>query len=469
MKALLQTGSSGRVPVPLKSDFLSIITFTTLLAMVAFSAMVNFLRADAPRFLDEIKMVDEGMVADNGLRFTKYQFGPRITPHGDCIKVYGGYIFVTWYRGGMDDRHVMLSRKKIGGDTWRHIEFPHQHVMFRRDRTKGDSHNRIAVGISPKDDTIHLIYDLHAYTPSDFPDDYFNYSYSKKGAALVPDSEWTIDLFHPKQTYLEKKYVDENPRYYWRISYPVFFTADDGDLIVRWRIGGHTNATMYLTKYDGESWSPSHKWNDFERTSGVYPVFGIYNGRMAAVWHRRKSSDHDLGYIHNRGLYFGYSKSGDGLSDWYTYDGTKVGFPITEQEPFLIADPSNPGQRARQRQFVITESGAFHAHLQVNGHVKHYYSASIGEELQVSDGGPDETMYAIGDRVYSISLEDGRPVIMSTEEGAHNWREEYRDTSGKRYFYGNSVMVDGSIFYYLMERGSGDKLPIRVLRFDIVE
>ncbi len=439
------------------------------LSLVVCATAAGTLAADTYRFLDEIRMVDEGQVADNGLRFTRYQFSPRITPHGDCIKVHGGFIFVTWYRGGMDDRHVMLSRKKIGGDTWRHIEFPHRHVMFRRDRTKGDSHNRIAIGISPRDDTIHLVYDLHAYTPSDFPDDYFNYSHSIRGAALVPDDEWKIDLFHPKQTYLEKKHVDGNPRYYWRTTYPVFLNTDDGELILRWRVGGHTNATMYFAKYDGESWSPSHKWNDFETTSGVYPVFGIHNGRMAAVWHRRMSSDHRLGYVNNRGLYFGYSKSGDGLSDWLTYDGTNMGFPITDQEPFRIADPSEPGQSVGQRSFVITESGAFHAHLQVNGHVKHYYSASIGTELQVSESGPDGAMYAIGDRVYSIGLEDDRPVIMMTDEGAHDWRETYRDTSGKRYFYGNSVKAGGSIFYYLMERGAGDKLPIRVLRFDIAE
>ncbi len=439
------------------------------LPVIAFSVMANILFAESHRFLDEIKMVDEGQVADNALRFTNYQFGPRITPHGDCIKVYGGYIFVTWYRGGMDDRTVMLSRKEIGGDTWKHIEFPHQHVMFRRDRTKGDSHNTIAIGISPKDDTIHLLFDMHAYTPSDFPDDYFNYIHSEKGAALVPDSEWSIDLFHPKQNYLEREYVEENPRKYWRVTYPVFFTADDGELIVRWRIGGHTNATMYLTMYDGDSWSPSHKWNDFDRTSGVYPRFGIYNGKMAAAWHRRMSSDHRLGYIHNRGLYFGYSESGDGLSDWFTYDGTNMGFPITDQEPFRIADPSEPGQRARQREFVITENGAFHAHLQVNGSVKHFYSASIGDELQSSDGGPDGPMYAIGDRVYSIGLEGGRPVIVSTEEGAHNWREEFRVTSGRTYRYGNAVNVDGSMYFYLMEQGSGDKQPIHVLRFDIAE
>lgn len=442
---------------------------TPLLSIIATTLIAHTVVADSPRFLDEIKMFDEGQVADNGLFLTEYQFGPRITPHGDCIKVYGGYIFVTWYRGGMDDRTMMLSRKKVDGGDWKHIEFPHQHVMFRRDRTKGDSHNTIAIGISPKNDTIHLLFDMHAYTPDDFPDDYFNYIYSVDGAAVVPDSEWNIDLFHPKQNYLEKKYVEADPRYYWRVTYPVFFNSKDGDLIVRWRIGGHTNATMYLTMYDGESWSESHKWNDFDVTSGVYPSFGFYNGKFSAIWRRRMASDHELGYVNNRGLYFGYSESRNGLSDWHTYDGTNMGFPIRDQEPFQIADPSTIGESVRSADFVVTENGALHVSSRINQRVKHFYSSGIGEDLQSSEGGPLGTMYPIGDRVYMVGLENGRPVIQSTKEGTFDWREEYRASDGRRYRHGNSLLVDGSIYYYLMERGQGDQQPIRVIRFDILK
>lgn len=39
-----------------------------------------------------------------------FAFGPHISPHGDCIDFFGKYVFLTWYRGGEEDRHVMLSR-----------------------------------------------------------------------------------------------------------------------------------------------------------------------------------------------------------------------------------------------------------------------------------------------------------------------------------------------------------------------
>lgn len=415
-----------------------------------------------------VTMYDEGQVAPDGLIFTDFQFGDRITPHGDCIKIHEGYIFVSWYRGGMDDRAVMLSRKKIGGDTWKHIEFPHQHQMFRGDTTKGDSHNTIAVGISPRDNTIHLLYDMHAYTTADTPDDFFNYSYSVKGAALVPDSLWTLDLFYPKQNYLVSSLAQQNPGYYQRVTYPGFFLTEDDELMVKWRIGGHINATMYFTRYDGLGWSESVKWNNYAVTSGFYGNFGVYNGKLHSIWSRRMSSDHDLGYINNRGLYYGYSHTGDGMSDWFTADGINGGFPIVDQELFKIAEPSVPGQRISSSPgFVITENGAFHAQVLVGAQNKHYYRLHPDDPLQMELGGPDQAMYAFGDRVYSVYLQNGRPLIVSTQEGTFNWREDYRVTSGRTYRFGNTARVGNDLFFYLMEVGTGDKQPIHVLRFTI--
>jgi len=72
-----------------------------------------------------VSLEEESVVADSALYFdgTKYdaetnptgnfRFGRRISPHGDCIDVVGGFVFVTWYRGGMDDRTLMLSRKNL--------------------------------------------------------------------------------------------------------------------------------------------------------------------------------------------------------------------------------------------------------------------------------------------------------------------------------------------------------------------
>ena len=124
---------------------------------------------------------------------------------------------------------------------------------------------------------------MHAYTPDDFKDDYFNYSYSKKGAATVPDSEWTGDLFYPKQNYLSKSIEEQNPKAYHRITYPAFLTTKDGDLMVTWRFGGSLGANMRLTRYDG-SWGKSLVWNNSKgvHTAGFYGAFSIANDWLPA-------------------------------------------------------------------------------------------------------------------------------------------------------------------------------------------
>ena len=199
----------------------------------------------------EVLLLGKSLITTRGLYLTNYAFNPLISAKGDCIEIYKGFIFVVWYRGDMSDRHVMLSRSEIGNglNKWVHIEFPHRHIGFRGNSLVGYSHNIIAIGISPINDSIHLIYDLHAYGKNKYPDDHFNYSHSIDGAALVNDEKWSIDLFYPKQTYL-------NPGYNYQImTYPAFMTTSAGLLIAKFRYGGPYNANEVLNVFDGSKWS----------------------------------------------------------------------------------------------------------------------------------------------------------------------------------------------------------------------
>lgn len=283
----------------------------------------------------------------------------------------------------MDNRSVWLSRKKVGEGDWQHIAFPHRHVMFRGDKElpenekRGDAHNNIAIGICPKDDTIHLLYDMHAYRPKDFETDFLNYNISNKGAATVPDSEWTSELFHPKQNYLNKAIAEKKPSAYHRVTYPGFFTATEGDLMVKWRTGGHVSASMHLTKYDGNESGESMTWNNGkgELVTGYYGDFRVFNDRMISCWHRRTKADHELGYVNNRGLYLAYCADDSGLGEWTAATGESMGYPLTDLEPFKVGEPSKLGQNMNQvPSFVMTESGAFHARVTVDNVASHWYS-----------------------------------------------------------------------------------------------
>ena len=37
-----------------------------------------------------------------------YFFGRNISAHGDAVKPYKHYVFMTWYKGGKEERNVML-------------------------------------------------------------------------------------------------------------------------------------------------------------------------------------------------------------------------------------------------------------------------------------------------------------------------------------------------------------------------
>ena len=83
------------------------ITFKSLLffSVTLFSL---FLTAQ-PTLESEIHITDLAMYFDgnkvplntttNSTTGYDYVYGTALTPHGDCIKVYGDFVFMTWYRG----------------------------------------------------------------------------------------------------------------------------------------------------------------------------------------------------------------------------------------------------------------------------------------------------------------------------------------------------------------------------------
>ena len=89
-----------------------------------------------------------------------YAFGPQISAHGDCIATYKEYVFMTWYKGGKQERNMMLTRYNTETGSMKTIEFPHRHTGWRNVWYLGESHNTIGVGVSPLDGTIHLLFDI---------------------------------------------------------------------------------------------------------------------------------------------------------------------------------------------------------------------------------------------------------------------------------------------------------------------
>ncbi len=445
----------------------------------------------------------EGGLFFAGERDVNYRFGKRITPHGDCVDVINGYAFVTWYKGGMDKRNLMLSRKNltIENSPWITIQFPHQHVgqsgeLFKGTGIRGDSHNTAAIGISTIDNTIHIIYDMHAYSKSALPTVFFNYSVSKKDMAFVPDNEFTLEIFNAKRTYLK------NGQNYERLTYPMIHRADDGSLIARYRKGGSGNGDILLAHYNGTSWS--NNWIYHEGTlalpnrNNMYGGERFLNGKFYSGFSIRYSTNNNTstsnGYMLNSGLYFAYTNEipKDNSSNWFNINDNPITLPIknnidSTQDPVQIGQPGDDFGTASQPRssndpaWTVTENGAIHFVQRVDNRNVHYYKKDTDANFSKNAGGlipnPDTRgeIYSYKNHVFMVELINGKVNIKTTLEGENNWQVIYTGQENISFNHFDAFVNDDKLYVYLMEDtgnntvGVGDKRPLYFQEFSLSE
>ena len=439
--------------------------------------------------LAETSIIAENALFFDGTRYDEttnpsgnYRFGRRISPHGDCIDVVGGYVFVTWYRGGMDDRHLMLSRKKLEDPNanWVTIQFPHQHIGFRGNPNVGDSHNTAAIGISTIDETIHILYDMHAYDSDAYPDDFFNYSVSIPNAAFVPDEEFNLSLFNPKQNFLK------SGQNYERVTYPAIHRADDGSLVVRYRIGGSGNGDIFMASYDGNSWSNNWLYSDGSiPLPNRYSLYGqekFLHGTFYSIFSIRYAQNDN--YTNNNGFYFAATTAipVTQSNQWINVFNNPVSIPIQIADVVKIAEPSDDyGTTAAPRTsfdpaFTVTESGSIHITTRVDDTNVHYYKGA-GETVFSSNSGgaiPNPQVrgdiFSFNNYVFMVELLSGKPVIKATPEGENNWEIIYSAfTEPTTFRHFDAVLVEDKLYVYLMENIPGDACPLHLQIFNLSE
>ena len=339
----------------------------------------------------------EGGLFFAGTKNVNYKFGQRISPHGDCVDVVNGYAFVTWYKGGMDKRNLMLSRKNLNVENspWVTIEFPHRHIgqggeLLKGTGIRGDSHNTAAIGVSTIDNTIHIIYDLHAYSRSSLPNDFFNYSVSKKDMAFVSDEDFTIDIFEDKKTFLR------SGQNYERMTYPMIHRADDGSLVARYRRGGSGNGDILMAHYDGNTWSNNWLFQDgtlpLPNRNSLYGGERFINGKFYSGFSIRYSTNNSStssnGFMFNSGFYYAYTNGiprNQNTSQWFDVNDNPISLPIRNSlnkssEPVQIAEPGDDFGTAERPSttsdpsWTVTANGAIHFITRIDRRNVHYYS-----------------------------------------------------------------------------------------------
>ena len=445
----------------------------------------------------------EGGLFFAGTKDVNYKFSRRITPHGDCVDVINGYAFVTWYKGGMDKRNLMLSRKNLNIDNspWVTIEFPHQHVgqggeLFNGTGIRGDSHNTAAIGVSTIDNTIHLIYDMHAYSKSTLPTVFFNYSVSKKDMAFVPDNEFTLEIFNEKRTYLKE---GEN---YERLTYPMIHRADDGSLIARYRKGGSGNGDILLAHYNGTSWTNNWVYHegtlDLPNRNNMYGGERFLNGKFYSGFSIRYSTNNNTstsnGYMLNSGLYFAYSNEipTNQSTQWFDINDNQVSIPIknninSSQDPVQIAQPGDDfgtatfPRSSSDPAWTVTENGAIHFVQRVDSKNVHYYKKAADTEFLKNAGGliPNPStrgeLYSYKNHVFMVELLNGKVNIKTTFEGKNSWKVVYTDQESISFNHFDAFVEANKLYVYLMEDtedntvGVGDKRPLYFQEFNLSE
>ena len=453
--------------------------------------------------LSQVSGDGEGGLFFAGTKDVNYRFSQRITPHGDCVDVVNDYAFVTWYKGGMDTRNLMLSRKNliVPNSEWVTIEFPHQHVgqggeLLNGAGIRGDSHNTAGIGISTIDNTIHIIYDMHAYTSASLPNHFFNYSVSQSNKAFVPDNEFTLDIFNPKQNYLK------NGEDYERMTYPMIHRADDGSLIARYRKGGSGNGDILLAHYDGTSWS--NNWLFHEGTlplpnrNNLYGGERFLNGKFYSGFSIRystnNSTDTSNGYMLNSGLYYAYTNAipENASSQWYDVDNNPITLPIVNNidpnlDPVQIAQPGDDygtdafPKSSSDPAWTVTENGAIHFVQRVDNRNVHYYKLATDANFSSDVAGviPNPQtrgeLYSYKNHVFMVEIIGGKIIIKTTLEGQNNWKIVYTGTESINFDHFDAFVEGNKLYVYLMEDtgnntpGVGDKRPLFFQEFTLTE
>ncbi|MFK8058619.1 MAG: BNR-4 repeat-containing protein [Polaribacter sp.] len=460
------------------------------------------------------QQIDRNLSTNNGNDDSyDFIFGRAISAltAADCLKTYGDYVFMSWYKGGKLERNVMLSRynKKTGNIVT--IEFPHRHTGYLNQWWLGEAHNYISIAISPLDGTIHLLYDMHAYSrtrPTDgsFSQDYFRYSYSVKNAASLSDAEFTLDKFiekpnspgvyrHLSLNSGKSGYPNEEYAKYQALTYPQFFVNDDNELLMYIREGGNNNGAYKFTKYDANTsvWSDFTHFNvlNAKNQSGIEHNWGLYgtmkyvDGKIRIGFQRRSGDNNDK-YVFQNGVYYAYSDNQDGSDNWKNHSGESFSLPLYDADKIKVMEPGDFVSTTQANQvrivdgfdWTVTDNGDVHIISKVKDNQNnvtkslHTYKPRGATEFITSEdftGG--SAIYTSGNSVYLIGLNSsGKVFIQKAEGGTNDFTTVYSAASGKTFNHGRVYINDGKLHYYLMEKktGSAQPLYLQIIDLDIV-
>lgn len=477
----------------------------SILMLISLSS--NHLAKAQVKLIKELKISDEVMFFDGTKNKNStnkdvnapydFAYGNALTPHGDCIKAFKDFVFMTWYRGGKDDRHVMLTRYNMKTGIFKTIKFPHRHTGFNGKWWIGETHNTIGIGICPKDSSIHMLYDQHRNANvAEFVknNDVLRYSYSENGAATVPDEMFTIERFVNSSAgnYKHQSFNGisggNSDRITSMLTYPAFFTNDDGDLFLKNRFGYSANGKFVFAYYDGNKWNGYYDFNyteaqkrGSEYTWGLYGDIKYLNGKIRIGFQRRSGNRNDK-YKYQNGVYYAYSDDPKGVKDWKDHKGADFNIPLGNADRIKITEPGDWVKTTEKNtvnivggfNYAVTDNEDIHCVSMVkdleNNVTKklHTYKPKGANEFTTVEYNAGSELYSFGNDVFVIGLKNGKVNIAKTEGGKSNFKQVYQHSTGPSFDKGVVFVYSGKLYYYLKQAGnSGDKRTTYLQIFDL--
>ena len=225
-------------------------------------------------------------------------------PVGFDILTTGKHQYVAYYDA---DRNMCVAKRDLGQEHWEKKILPSS--------VGWDSHNSIVMAFD-KDRLLHISGNMHGV-----PLVYFR---SKKQNDISDFDQ--LNMIGSEEQ---------------RVTYPVFFKNNDGDLFFQYRNGGSGNGITYINRYD----TNTQKWSrvlsqglfDGEEETNAYPT-GPVKGQdeyfhYMWVWRLNPiaNTNHNLSYVRTKDfIHFENIK------------GEPISIPIKYSERKVIADPVGP-------------------------------------------------------------------------------------------------------------------------------
>ncbi|KAF5317497.1 hypothetical protein D9619_013171 [Psilocybe cf. subviscida] len=270
------------------------------------------------------------------------------------VLTYGSYQYAAWYTSS---KAPVLARRQLPSGSWTTLQLPHT-------LSTSDSHNVIALGVSPSDGKIHVALDCHS-TP-------LYYTSSEAGLA-TSGASWVASRFGTITNTLGNLNIGST------ITYPQFVLTSDNLLQFVFRSGVSGNGATQLAEYNGNSWANVGSWasatGTYTSTNGATSTarnlyihgFTYRNNRahVTGTWREQNGavSCSSAGLTNHDTTYF---YSDDKGRTWRNSAGSSIGTsgsnPINVNTGGIIVDSLNADHGLmNQESQVVDSSGQIHA------------------------------------------------------------------------------------------------------------